>query len=132
MKILIVDNDVNTVTTIKAFLTTQPTLEVDTAYGGQEGLDKMSANPAYNLLILDIMMPTISGMDVCKAMSKDEKMKNIPVLLVSALPIASKELRELLEQFQETHVVKGVLEKPFSIDSLLEQVNSIVQAPAAK
>lgn len=127
MKILIVDNDANTVTTLKAFLMTQEGFEVDVAYSGQEGLDKMAANPGYDLLILDIMMPTVSGMDVCRAMSKDEKLKNIPVLLVSALPIASKELHELLEQFQETHTVKGVLEKPFSIDNLLEEVQKIVK-----
>jgi len=131
MKILIIDNDPNTVTTLKALLMTQSNLTVDTAYGGQEGLDKMAANPPYDLLILDVMMPTISGMDVCKAMSQNDKIKNIPVLLISALPIASKELRELLAQFQETRVVKGVLEKPFSIEILLEQVNSIVPPAAA-
>lgn len=127
MKVLIVDNDVNTVTTLQAFLGTQAGLEIEAAYGGQEGIEKMTANPNFDLLILDIMMPTVSGMDVCKAMSKDEKMKQIPVLLVSALPIASKELHELLEQFHETHVVKGVLEKPFSMDTLLEQVNSVAK-----
>lgn len=127
MKILIIDNDINTVTTLKALLMTQKDIEVDTAYGGQEGLNKMAANPKYDLLILDIMMPTVSGMDVCKAMSQDEKLKIIPVLLVSALPIASKELGELLEQFRETHVVQGILEKPFEIENLVAEIRKILK-----
>ncbi len=55
-------------------------------------------------------------------MSQDEKLKGIPVLLVSALPIASKELREMLEQFNATGVVKGILEKPFELDSLMAEI----------
>jgi DNA-binding response OmpR family regulator len=127
MKILIIDNDINTVTTLKALLMTQKDIEVDAAYGGQEGLNKMAADSKYDLVILDIMMPTVSGMDVCKAMSKDEKLKIIPVLLVSALPIASKELSELLEQFRETHVVQGILEKPFEIENLITEIRKILK-----
>ncbi|MFA5109164.1 MAG: response regulator [Patescibacteria group bacterium] len=127
MKILIIDNDINTVTTLKALILSREAFDIDVAYGGKEGLEKMTANPNYNLLILDIMMPGVSGMDVCRAMSKDEKMKNIPVLLVSALPIASKELRELLDQFNETHVVGGVLEKPFEIENLLGEVHRLAK-----
>lgn len=125
MKILIIDNDANTVITLKALILSQEALDIDVAYGGKEGLEKMTANPVYDLVILDIMMPVVSGMDVCKAMSQDEKMKSIPVLLVSALPIASKELKELLEQFNETGVVKGILEKPFEANNLMTEIHKI-------
>jgi CheY-like chemotaxis protein len=127
MKILIVDDDAPTVTTIKAFLAGQDDVQIETALGGQEGLDAMKATPDFDLIILDFMMSTISGMDVCKAMSKDEKLKNIPVLLISALPVISPALHELMEEFHQTGVVKGVLEKPFAMKDLEKEIKLIVK-----
>jgi CheY-like chemotaxis protein len=129
MKILIIDDELNTTTTVKAFLKELDNVEIiDVAYAGNEGLEKMKNNPSYDLLILDYMMSGLSGLDVCKEMSRNEKMKKIPVLLISALPVTSTALRELLEQFNETHLVKGVLEKPFGKDVLLEEVKKIVKS----
>jgi CheY-like chemotaxis protein len=125
MKILIVDDEMDVVTTVKAFLF-ELAAEVDVAYSGKEGVQKLTQNPDTNLLILDFMMSGMSGLDVCKAMSQDEKMKKIPVLLISALPVTSPELHELLEEFNETHMVKGVLEKPFDKKVLLDEVSRIV------
>ena len=130
MKILIIDDDTSAAVTLKALLMSQESFEIDMVYGGKEGLEKLAANPGYDVVLLDIMMPNVSGMDVCKAMAKDEKLKKIPVLLASALPIASKELHELLDEFKTLNVVKGVLEKPFSMDDLLAAIKSVTQ-PAA-
>jgi len=126
MKILIVDNDKNTVELIKASLISKVDCGIDLACSGEEALEMMKKNGKYDLLILDIMMPTISGLDVCDLMMKDEKLKNIPVLLISALPIASSSFQESLEKFKELKLVKDVLEKPFEIDSLANKVKAIV------
>jgi CheY-like chemotaxis protein len=125
-KILIVDDEANVVTTVKAFLSALDDVEIDTAYSGKEGFDKMAANPAYDLLILDFMMAGMSGLDVCKAMAEDEKLKKIPVLLISALPVTSLALHELLEEFNQTHMIKGVLEKPFEKNKLLNTIKKII------
>lgn len=124
MKILIIDDDVSAATTLQALLGQQGYL-VDVAYSGQDGLSKMIANPKYNLLILDVMMPDFSGIDVVKAMSKNNTIKNIPVLLASALPITSRELGELLGEFKSLCSLKGALEKPFVLDDLIVQINKI-------
>ncbi|MFA5184190.1 MAG: response regulator [Patescibacteria group bacterium] len=130
MKILIVDNDLSTVTTLKALLLGQENFQIDTAFGGQEGLDKMAASPDYDLVILDIMMPKVSGMDVCQAMVKDWKLRDIPVLLMSsALPIPPAEFHNSLEKFSGLSVVKGVLEKPFVIRDLLVQIHQAARRP---
>lgn len=126
MRILIIDDDISAATTLKALLMSQESFEIDVVYAGREGLDKMIANPPYDLLILDIMMPDFSGIEVCRAMSVNEKLKQIPVLLASALPITSKELSDLMEEFKALNVVKGVLEKPFVIEDLLAEIRRIV------
>jgi CheY-like chemotaxis protein len=128
MKILIVDNDLSTVTTLQALLLNEGTFDIDIAYGGQEGLDKMTANPTYDVVLLDIMMPQVSGMDVCRAMIKNPRLLKIPVLLMSsALPIPPEDFHESLEKSEDLTVIKGILEKPFTTADLLDQIYKVVR-----
>ena len=126
MRILVVDNDKNTVETFKAAIGAKTDCQVDVAYGGKDGLEKMRNGELYNLLVLDIMMPEVSGIDVCKAMMQDEKLKKIPVLLVSALPVSSQTFQDSLGKFEELKVIKDVLEKPFPIDELIAKINKSI------
>jgi len=123
MKILIIDNDVSTVTTLKALIMSQGDFDIDVAYNGRSGLEKMSATPDYDVVLLDIMMPEISGMNVCESMAEDSRMREIPVLLMSsALPISPSEFRESLSKSDKLSVIKGVLEKPFTTEALLTEI----------
>lgn len=130
MRILIIDNDISTVTTLKALILSNEKMNIDTAFGGREGLEKMASYPDYDAVLLDIMMPDISGMDVCKAMVADWKMREIPVLLMSsALPIPPEEFHQSLEKFSALSVVKGVIEKPFVIGDLLAKIHEVSRKP---
>lgn len=126
MNILIVDNDTNTVETLKAALATKMDYRIDVAYGGKEALKKMKASELYDLLILDIMMPEVNGIDICKLMTRDETLKKIPVLIISALPVSSKAFQESLEKFDELSVIKDIMEKPFSLNDLVAKVKAIL------
>ena len=125
MKILIVDNDMSVGTTVKAALGLNPSYEVDLSLGAKEGIEKMKENE-YSLLLVDFMMPEVSGVDLCKIMADDEKMKNIPVVLISALPISSTAFQEANDNFQNISVIKGLLEKPFSVTDLLKKVEDLL------
>ncbi len=125
MKILIIDDDISAATTLQALLTQQG-YSVDVAHSGKDGLAKMLKNQSYKLLILDVMMPDFSGIDVCKEMSAHAEIKNMPILLASALPITSPELDELLGQFKALGNIKGALEKPFVLDDLVTQIEKII------
>lgn len=130
MRILIIDNDISTVTTLKALILTNEKMDIDTAFGGKEGLEKMAKYPDYDAVLLDIMMPDVSGMDVCKTMVNDWKMREIPVLLMSsALPIPPEEFHQSLEKFSALSVVKGVIEKPFVIVDLLAKIHEVSRKP---
>jgi len=122
MKILIIDDDISAATTLKALLMSRDGFEIEIANDGKSGLEMMNSG-VFDLLILDVMMPDFSGIDVCKVIAQNEKIKNIPVLVASALPIASKELAELLDQFKALVKVKGVIEKPFILDDLIAAIN---------
>lgn len=126
MKILIVDNDTSIGTTMKSALGLNPNYEVEIALSAKEGLDKMRSQ-TYDLVLLDFMMPEISGVDLCKTMVADSKLKDVPVILVSALPIASKVFQETNGNFQNLAVIKGLLEKPFSVSDLLDKVAQVLK-----
>lgn len=126
MKILIVDNDTSIGTTMKSVLGLNPNYEVEIALSAKEGLDKMRSQ-TYDLVLLDFMMPEISGVDLCKTMVADSKLKDVPVILVSALPIASKVFQETNGNFQNLAVIKGLLEKPFSVSDLLDKVAQVLK-----
>ena len=58
--------------------------EVELAYNGVEGLEKIRANPP-DAIILDVMMPEKDGYEVCKELKGDEKLADIPVVLLTAV-----------------------------------------------
>jgi CheY-like chemotaxis protein len=58
--------------------------EVSVARDGEEGLKKMrEMDPKPDLILLDIIMPKMGGFEVMEEMAKDEKLKNIPVIVIS-------------------------------------------------
>jgi len=58
--------------------------ESDWADGGAEGLLKLKKDN-YDLVLLDILMPGMDGFEVMDYMKKDPKMRDIPVIVISAL-----------------------------------------------
>lgn len=124
-KILIVDNDKNITQTIEATLNTNKNYKTKIVMSGKEALEDMKDN-VYNLILLDLMMPEVSGIDVCKKMVKDKSLKKIPVIIVSALPVNSPSFQKSQDKFNELDVVKDVLEKPFEIDDLLSKAKNVL------
>jgi CheY-like chemotaxis protein len=58
--------------------------EVSVARDGEEGLKKMrEMDPKPDLILLDIIMPKMGGFEVMEEMAKDEKLKKIPVIVIS-------------------------------------------------
>jgi DNA-binding response OmpR family regulator len=57
--------------------------EVLTAYDGSTGIEK-AVLELPDLILLDVMMPDITGIEVCKTLVENSKTKNIPIILVTA------------------------------------------------
>lgn len=127
--ILVADDEQEVVAQIRRVLTenfSNLRCVVDTAYNGKETLDKLREANHYDLLILDLLLPKLNGIEVCEFMIQDQKLKQIPTLLISVLPLNSDDFQRSLAKFKEFAVVKDVLEKPFSDKDLLVKVGKIV------
>lgn len=81
-RILLVDDEADFVEVLKVRLENS-NYEVIVAYDGEEGLEKAERDQP-DLIILDIMLPKISGFDVCRKLKIDENFKNIPIIMLSA------------------------------------------------
>lgn len=125
--ILVVDDEQEVTEQIKHALASSFNCAVDIAYNGKEALDKMEKEDHYDLLILDILVPKLNGIEVCEFMIQDQKLKQIPTLLISILPLNSDDFQKSLVKFEEFAVVKDVLEKPFSDGDLLAKVEKIIK-----
>lgn len=82
-KILIVEDD-TLINKMYFEKLTRDGYEVTVAINGQEGLDKMRTNRP-DLIILDIMMPKLSGVEVIQEMKKDVNLEKIPIIVLTNL-----------------------------------------------
>jgi CheY-like chemotaxis protein len=82
-RVLIADDNPTNVELIEAYLSERP-CEVAVAVDGRDALDKV-AEFQPDLILLDIMMPKLSGFEVCKAVKDDPATKGIMILMVTAL-----------------------------------------------
>ncbi len=82
-KILIVDDIPENVELIEAYLSVEP-YDVITASSGKEVIQKLKEEKL-DLILLDVMMPEISGYEVCKIVKSDPETQFIPILMLTAL-----------------------------------------------
>jgi two-component system cell cycle response regulator len=98
--------------------------EVLTAYDGFSGIDKAKANLP-DLILLDVMMPDITGLEVCKILVNDPLTKDIPIILVTAKS-GAEDTKEGLEAGAFDYI-----KKPFNRIELLARVNSALKLSEA-
>jgi len=81
--ILVADDTEQNVELLQAYLDDLGCRTVP-AYDGQETLEKVAAEPP-DLILLDIMMPKVSGYEICKRLKEDPRTASIPICMVTAL-----------------------------------------------
>jgi CheY-like chemotaxis protein len=117
--VLIVDDNPQNVELLQAFLESLP-VKIVTAGDGVEAL-RMVAEHSPDLILLDIMMPHMSGFQVCRKLKGDPKTKDIQVLMVTAL----NELGDI-EQASECGT-DDFVSKPVNKFELLTRVKSLLR-----
>lgn len=86
--VLLVDDNAQHVELHGAYLEDLPEVRVVTAGNGLEAMEKVAAESP-DLILLDIMMPKMSGFEVCKRIKADPKTREMIVVMVTALNEAS-------------------------------------------
>jgi two-component system alkaline phosphatase synthesis response regulator PhoP len=81
--VLVVDDNQQNLELLQAYLEDMD-CETVPAHDGPEALEIISASPP-DLILLDVMMPKMSGFEVCKRIKNDPKTSDIPVIMVTAL-----------------------------------------------
>ncbi len=82
-KILIADDNQQNCELLEAYLIDEG-FDIAMAYDGQETLEQVLRSQP-DLILLDIMMPKLSGYEVCQQLKQDEATRDIPILMVTAL-----------------------------------------------
>ena len=90
-----------------------------TAGGGEEALNILSHNKL-DLVLLDVVLPSISGLDICRQMKRDKNMRDIPVIMFTALGSGVDMMLSKQEKADD------YILKPFTRKMLLEKVERLL------
>ena len=118
-KILIVDDDYDTRTVVKTILVGSG-YTVEEASGGQEALDTLERYHP-DLIVLDIMMPGMSGYDVVVHLKQKPATQNIPIIMLTA----KSEPEDLITGYKD-YAVDYYITKPFTTRQLIAGVQLIL------
>jgi CheY-like chemotaxis protein len=124
MHILVIDDEMMVLSSLKILLSSKDHI-VSTANSGCEGLMLLKSNPGnYDIVLLDLMMPDMSGIEVLQDIKMNPILKDIPVILQTGMsdgeeiakakemgvvcvlhkPHNAKEIRQLLEKILSTDI----------------------------
>ncbi len=119
-KVLVVDDEREFVDVISERLGAKG-FDILRAFDGKEGIERARADKP-DLIILDIAMPEMNGYDVCRKLKLDEKLKDTPIIILTA-------------KFQPNDISFGVgmgadayLTKPLELEPLLQTVKALLKA----
>ena len=117
MKLLLIEDELKTSQTIKQGLE-ENGYSVETAYDGETGLN-MALSNKYNLIITDIMIPKINGLDICKRLRIIDS--KTPVIMLTALGMTSDKIIGF-EMGTDDYIVK-----PFEFAELIARVRALLK-----
>jgi two-component system cell cycle response regulator len=117
-RVLVVDDDELNVRLLEGILSDK--YEITTAYNGKEALLEVEKKPP-DLILLDIMMPGMTGYEVCKKLKGDKKTLHIPIVMVTALTEKAEKIKGIEAGADD------FLNKPVDVNELMVRVKSLLR-----
>lgn len=118
-RVLVVDDEPDLLSTIECRLKFCQ-CDVVTAANGKEGLDKAAAEKP-DLILLDTNMPVMNGYEMLEQLRKNPDLKNIPVIMCTALCEAENIARA------SSYGILDYVTKPFDFADLMEKIENILK-----
>lgn len=119
MRMLVVEDEHRIANAIQKGLT-QERFAVDVAYTGTEGLD-LASTEEYDLIILDLMLPEISGLEICERLRNNNI--QAPILMLTA----KGQIRDKVKGLNTG--ADDYMTKPFAFEELLARVRALIRRP---
>jgi len=122
-RILLVDDEPDFCSIVQGQLEKEG-FDVEVAYDGVEGLEKVKANPP-DAIILDVMMPEMDGYEACKKLKSDDKYADIPILMLTA--VADKVTSTRYSHYDGMSMeADDYLPKPASAEDITQSIKSLL------
>ncbi len=121
-KILVVDDEPDVVTYLSAVLRDNG-YEALEAYDGEEALAKIRSDRP-DLVTLDVTMPEMTGVKAYRTLKEDEKLKDIPVIIVTGV---AHDFKQFISSRTQVPPPDGYLEKPVAPEALLAEVARLLK-----
>lgn len=118
-RILIADDDPHVVALIERSLV-RAGHQITRAYTGSEALQRVQQSP-HDLVILDIVMPALSGIDVCRHMRMSPLLSGVPILFLTV----KEDIQDKIAAFEAG--CDDYLAKPFNMDELALRVKALLR-----
>ncbi len=116
--VLVVDDEANIVLSLE-FLLKRAGYDVRVARNGEEAVKAVAERPP-DLIILDVMMPTLDGYHVCETIRADPKLRSVRILMLTA------KSRDVEREKALALGADDYITKPFSTRDLVERVKTIL------
>lgn len=121
-KVLVVDDEPDLLK-IAVFRLKKAGYKILTAINGQQALDAIRNDPPA-LVLLDLLLPVMDGVQVCQRIREDKSLPYIPVILFTASTLGIEE--KVKEAQADDYLIK-----PFEIDELLKKVEGLLDSAKA-
>jgi two-component system phosphate regulon response regulator PhoB len=118
--VLVIEDEVDLATTLEYNLRSEG-FQVRLAHSGKQGLASATAEPLPDVIVLDLMLPDLSGTEICRRLREQERTRELPVIMCTA---KGEEIDRVVgfEVGADDYVVK-----PFSVRELILRVRALLR-----
>ena len=120
VRILVVDDEPDIRMVVSKILKKRG-YDVELCESAEEALEKLRSGEAPDMIILDLMMPGMSGIEACRAIKSDPLLKDIPVVILTVM-VEPESREESMEAGAEAHV-----DKPINMAKLYSTIEALLQ-----
>ena len=120
MLVLVIEDEVDLATTVEYNLRSEG-FDVVLAHSGRQGLASATGEPLPDVVVLDLMLPDLSGTEICRRLRDQERTRDIPVIMCTA---KGEEIDRVVgfEVGADDYIVK-----PFSVRELILRIRALLR-----